>query len=295
MPRGRKKVTLSPSKSELLIPTYNALNELGGTASNKDICNKVISDLALPDEAVDEMHTNSNSQTELEYKLAWCRTYLKKYGVIRDIKRGIWSIQPEYVGGLSEDPKKIIAVAKGLISIDDHKPTPEESLDDDGDVKDDAQIPEENQPWRQHLLNVLLNMDPFAFERLAKRILYVSGFTEVSVTKKTGDGGIDGTGRFPVNDFFSFNIAFQCKRYAGQVSASNIQAFRGALPKNIEKGVIITTGRFTQPAIREASDSAKMQIDLIDGDKLIDLLANNNIGVTPKTIYEVDENYFNML
>ncbi len=71
------------------------MKELGGTASNNDICNRVIVDLKISDEAVDEMYTNSTSQTELEYKLVWCRTYLKKYGVLTDIKRGILSIQPE--------------------------------------------------------------------------------------------------------------------------------------------------------------------------------------------------------
>ena len=293
MGKNRKKTTLSPSKTELIYPTYNALKNLGGTASNRDICNRVITDLCLSDEVVDEMHTNSTTQTELEYKLAWCRTYLKKYGVITDIKRGVWTILPQYIEGLSVEPKRIVSVAKGLITLEDEENSENsDNSEDETNVEDDAQIPYENQPWRQRVMNVLLKMDPFAFERLAKRILYVSGFTEVKVTKQTGDGGIDGTGKLSMNGIFTFNVAFQCKRFKGQVSAPVVQAFRGALAHNIEKGVIITTGNFTSQAIREAADPSKMQIDLIDGNQLIDILAKYELGLSPKTVYEVDEDYF---
>ena len=285
----KMKKTISPTKTELVIPTYDALNDLGGTASNKEICKKVIKNLKLPASMTNEMHKNSTSQTELEYKLAWCRTYLKKYGVIENIKRGIWSIQPQYLKGLTDDPKTIIAVAKGLINIDDAKTDYEET---DDEVEDDAQIPEENQPWRRRLLEVLLKMDPIAFERLAKRLLYECGFTEVNVTKKTRDGGIDGTGKLILNEIFSINIAFQCKRFKNQVSSKDVTTFRGSLPENIEKGILITTGRFTGPAIKEAEEKSKMKIDLIDGEKLIDILAKHELGVTPKTVYEVDEKFF---
>lgn len=112
------------------------------------------------------------------------------------------------------------------------------------------------------------------------------------VTKKSGDGGIDGTGKLKINGIFSFNVAFQCKRYSGVVGASFVRDFRGSLTTDIEKGVLITTGTFSKSAKEEASNPGKQQIDLIDGEELIDKIAEYGIGVREVKTYEVDEDFF---
>lgn len=155
-----------------------------------------------------------------------------------------------------------------------------------------VEIPEEVRPWRKKLYNVLVNMDPFAFERLTQRLLRECGFDDVKVTKKTGDGGIDGTGKLKINGIFSFNIAFQCKRYQGTVGSSEIRDFRGSLTTDIEKGVFITTGSFSKQAIEEASNPGKQQIDLINGEDFISKLAELGIGVKEIKDYEIDEEFF---
>ena len=94
---------------------------------------------------------------------------------------------------------------------------------------------------------------------------------------------------------FSFNVAFQCKRYKGQVGASAIRDFRGSLGTNIEKGVLITTGAFTKAAKEEASSEGKRLIDLMDGEELINKLAEYGIGLNEVKSYEVDEDFFNSL
>lgn len=142
------------------------------------------------------------------------------------------------------------------------------------------------------MAEILYNMNPFAFERLAQLLLRECGFTQVVVTKKTGDGGIDGTGKLRINGIFSFNVAFQCKRYSGSVSAGDIRDFRGSLTTDIEKGVFITTGRFTRAAKEEASNAGKQQIDLIDGDEFINKLIEYRIGVQEKTVFEVIPEFF---
>lgn len=147
-------------------------------------------------------------------------------------------------------------------------------------------------PWRQHLSEVLQNMNPYGFERLAQRVLRESGFTQVEVTKKSGDGGIDGIGKLKINGIFSFNVGFQCKRYKGAVSAGDIRDFRGSLTTNIEKGVFITTGTFTKAAKEEASNPGKQQIDLIDGDEFINKIAQYGIGVKEVITYEIDDEFF---
>ena len=151
---------------------------------------------------------------------------------------------------------------------------------------------EERRPWRDSLSEILHSMDPFAFEVLAQRLLRECGFLDVHVTKKSGDGGIDGTGKLRLNGIFSFNVAFQCKRYKGQVGAAEIRDFRGSLDNNIEKGVLITTGSFSKAAREEASAPGKKQIDLMDGNDFMDKLAEYSIGLTPRTEYDIDEEYF---
>ena len=138
-------------------------------------------------------------------------------------------------------------------------------------------------------------MDPYAFERLTQRLLRECGFDDVHVTKKSGDGGIDGTGKLRINGIFSFNIAFQCKRYQGSVGAAEIRDFRGSLTTDIEKGVFITTGSFSKPAKEEASNPGKQQIDLIDGEEFMTKLAEYGIGVREIKDYEIDEEYFSKI
>ena len=127
--------------------------------------------------------------------------------------------------------------------------------------------------WKERLLVVLKNMDAYAFERLSQRLLRECGFTDVKVTKRSGDGGIDGTGKLKINGIFSFSVAFQCKCYNGTVGAPQIRDFRGSLDSNIEKGVLITTGVFSQEARKEANASGKKQIDLMDGNTFMEKLA----------------------
>ena len=135
-------------------------------------------------------------------------------------------------------------------------------------------------------------MDPYGFERLAQRVLRECGFSQVEVTKKSGDGGIDGTGKLKINGIFSFNVAFQCKRYSGLVGAPAIRDFRGSLTTNIEKGVLITTGSFSKAAREEAASPGKQQIDLVDGEDFINMIAEYGIGVKEVKTYEIDENFF---
>ena len=149
--------------------------------------------------------------------------------------------------------------------------------------------------WKEQITNILYNLDPYAFEKLAQRLLRECGFSDVEVTKKSGDGGIDGTGKLRINGIFSFNVAFQCKRYKGQVGSPQIRDFRGSLGTNIEKGVLITTGTFTREAKEEASSEGKRLIDLMDGEELIKKLAEYGIGLNEVKSYEVDEEFFNTL
>ncbi len=141
--------------------------------------------------------------------------------------------------------------------------------------------------WRDELLAVLQAMPPDAFERLSQRLLRESGFINVDVKGKSGDGGIDGMGVLRVN-LLSFQVLFQCKRYKGTVPAKDVRDFRGAMSGRTDKGLFITTGRFTPDARREAAREGAHPIDLLDGEQLCDLLKQLKIGVLTKTVEEVE-------
>ncbi|MCD7726322.1 MAG: restriction endonuclease [Clostridiales bacterium] len=291
---ARKKKILSPTYYELIEPVFKALVELDGSGSNDEICETIIRMLQLPDNVVDEPHKGAASQrTELEYQLAWARTYLKKYGAISNSSRGVWMITPEFADKKEIDAKAVIKFWTDRRKNDNNKEgsLPPE-LEDDNPENDGMEVPEELEPWRTELAETLHTMNPFAFERLAQLLLRECGFSQVIVTKKTGDGGIDGTGKLRINGIFSFNVAFQCKRYSGSVSAGDIRDFRGSLTTDIEKGVFITTGTFTRAAKEEASNAGKQQIDLMDGEEFINKLLEYHLGVREKTIYEVDKEFF---
>ncbi len=97
---------MSPTYTELIIPTYDALKQLGGSGTNNEIYERVIVDLNLSDEVLDEPHLGSLNQSEVEYQLAWARTYLKNYGIIVNSARSVWSITSEYASELTVSAKK---------------------------------------------------------------------------------------------------------------------------------------------------------------------------------------------
>lgn len=272
-----------PGYQFFIKPTIDALYQLGGSGANSEIYKKVIKNTNLSEDVIDEMH--SFTMTEVEYKLMWARTYLKNYGAVENSKQGVWVLTA-----------KGAALAK-LADLD-VKEIVRFTNNKNGATKNngsESDTPTEPKGWREQITDILLSMSPYAFEKLAQRLLRECGFSDVEVTKKSGDGGIDGTGKLRINGIFSFNVAFQCKRYKGAVGAPEIRDFRGSLSTNIEKGVLITTGSFTRAALAEASSEGKRLIDLMDGEELLNKLAEYGIGLNEVKSYEVDMDFFNSL
>lgn len=175
-----------PKYHELMNPLLQALHELGGSGSIEEIAQKVDELTDLPEDLLNVPHNpEKSSQTELEYRLAWARTYLKKYGLLENSKRVIWLIVPEKRDGKSVDPQEVVKIVRAEHKKQKQATDRQSSPEDDSDIE----IPEETQSWRSMLHHVLINdMSPDAFERLAKRILRESGFVQVEVTGRTGDG-----------------------------------------------------------------------------------------------------------
>jgi restriction system protein len=276
-----------PPYSDLLWPALVAVRRLGGTGRLEEINEAVIEAEAFSAEQLTVIHKDGPS-SEVEYRLAWARTYLKGMGLLANPSRGRWTIteagrsatepeiEPLRVGYL----KKLAEARRGKT-----KAAKEAGADPELDTVAGS---DETDGWREELLSVLLAMDPTGFEHLARRLLRAAGFINTSVTGGAGDGGIDGVGVYRLS-LVSFPVYFQCKRYKGTVGPEKVRDFRGAMQGRGDKGLLITTGNFTAEATKEATRDGAPPIDLIDGERLCDLLKEHGLGVetTQRTIEDV--------
>jgi len=278
----KRSASSVPTFDSMLIPTIQALQALGGSGTIEEIYEQVVQLLNLPDQVLEIIH-GSTSQSEVEYRLAWSRTYLKKYGLLENSARGVWSLVSTSINPDDLDAREIV---KAVRDIDKKKSIASEPLDEPSEAIETS----DELAWQQQLHRMLLSLDPNAFERLAQRLLRESGFIQVQVTGKSGDGGIDGVGIARINGFLSFHVLFQCKRYQGSVTASQIRDFRGAMQGRTDKGLLITTGTFTRDAIKEATRDGAPPIDLIDGEQLVQRLKELGLGVKITMIESVEVN-----
>ena len=224
---GNKSTSAVPAYNEMMHELFQAMHELGGSGTIAEIDDQTIEILNLPTEIQEIMHGDS-SKTEVEYRLAWTRSYMKKVGILENSSRGVWSLTAKGRELEEIDPDEIVRQVQKMTAL--KKKNASTANFEDGDPENDGvDTPEEIQSWREKLKNVLLNLKPDSFERLTQRLLRESGFTQVKVTGKTGDGGIDGTGIVKLNGIISFHMLFQCKRYTGSVAAREIRDFRGAM------------------------------------------------------------------
>ncbi len=285
-----KKNLEVPAYNDMMSELFQAMKDLGGSGTVREIDDKTIEILDLAPEVQEIMHGNS-SKTEVEYRLAWTRTYMKKVGILENSSRGVWSLTAKGRELSAINPEEIIQKIREMTFLKT-KDLSMINLDDDNLENDGVDTPDEIQSWREKLKNVLLNLSPDAFERLTQRLLRESGFTHVKVTGKTGDGGIDGMGIVKLNGIVSFHMLFQCKRYTGSVSAGEIRDFRGAMQGRADKGLFITTGKFSTSAVEEANRPGAAPIDLVDGDELVEKLRELQLGIAPVNDYVIDEGWF---
>jgi len=278
-----------PDLSQMMLATITALKVIGGSASIQELDEKVIELEGVPEEEQAYMMPDDH-RPKINYFLAWCRTYLKRGNALENSSRGVWALTKlgEKINSADETAAIIAQVKeeeKQRVKAKRDKSTKSEnnvqsSAVNEIEVKTD---------WEETLLSVLRNIDPSAFERLSQRLLREAGFVKVEVRGKTGDGGIDGIGVLRVN-LVSFQVYFQCKRYKGSVGSKEIRDFRGALQGRADKGLFITTGTFTSQASEEATRDGAIAIDLIDGERLCELLKQYDLGVKTTMIEKVDIN-----
>lgn len=281
-----------PTFDELLIPTLQALLDLGGSGTIEEINGKVYEITKISNDVLQIPHGDNGTVSEVDYRLAWSRTYLKKYGLLENSSRGVWALSKSDLNITALDPDEITRTVR-----EQARPTGTKTDNKKQIEKEIEEEIESSENWKQQLLNTLYNISPSAFERLVQRILRESGFFQVEVTGKTGDGGVDGKGIVRISGFLSFHVIFQCKRYRGSVTPDKIRDFRGAMQGRADKGLFITTGTFTREAIKEATRDGAPPIDLIDGELFCDKLKELKLGMETKLTetVEIKNEWFNNL
>ena len=267
-----------------------------------DLENSLGEKLNLSDEEKHHLKPSSKTETLFGNRMRWARFYLKKAGLLVDPRRGYTKIterglevdkkNPDKIDGkyLKQFPEfvefYIRSASKKQENISPNSQTPEDEII--------TGIEHSTNTVKLELLEKMKNMDPFAFEIMNGLLLQAMGYGEATVTKRSGDGGIDG---YVTKDELGFEkIRFQSKRYSETVPIDKIRAFLGTIAQG-KKGIMITTSDYSSGADNALRENQRSSDDIkfIDGDELTELMLKYSIGNKVRDTYrtyELDDESF---
>jgi len=265
----------------------DALREQGGSAAPRDVYEIVARLAKVPDEK--RFAKLGGGGLRFPNQVAWARQYLHWEGLIASPKRGLWMLtESGRTRQLSHDDARQIFLKWVAIHAEARSGAKKQSPSLDA-AEDSASVLGEQ--YREEVLSLLQTVMPEEFERFCADLLRHIGMEHVEVTGGVGDRGIDGQGYLRVGPLVTTKVAFQCKRYAGAVGPKDIREFRGAIGTRAEKGIFFTTGYFTDSARSAAREDISKPIELVDGDRLVELLEEHEFGLRSTKTYEVDQEF----
>lgn len=269
-------------------PILDALRQLGGSGTPSEVINKIAENLNISEKEQTELL--KSGVPRFGNQIAWARNYLKLEGFIDSSKKGVWVLTEagRKVHLSYEDAHKIFL--KWVAIYQESRQKKQQGLSQDETLESLKE--EVDRDYREEVLSILKQLPAAGFENLCQRLLRDYGFDPVIVTGRSGDGGIDGHGVLKINPFVTFKVHFQCKKFNKHVNPSYIREFQGAISGRADKGLIITTGTFSTQAKAEAVRDGAPKIELIDGQKLITLFEELELGLKPKKTYEIDYSFF---
>lgn len=251
------KKTSPPALLRFCITILEILKDSGGSATPSEVIDLVVDKLNIPEREVEKKSKAGYSY--IKHQIYWARFRLLKLGYVDFSRKGVWSL-----------------TEKGLeATLDENDAEKVEDID-----------------HKTELLGVLKALPSDGFDRICQRLLREAGFQQVVVTRKNPDGEIEGHGLLQVNPFLSFYVRFECKRGDGAITLSHIRDFRGTMMGRADKGIIITTGSFTAEARNEARRFGVPPIEIIDGEKLVEIFEQLELGLKTKQIYLIDQKFF---
>jgi len=274
-----------------MLPVLRAVLELGGSGTSREVTEAVIEAQGFSEDMLAVTY-DGREKSILVDRLDWARSYCKLGGVLESPKRGLFLITDlgREIAGLSE-----LEAAERLKEVDHavrkaRTKKPKKGLDpSDGEESDSA--PEEDDSWREVLLARLHQLTPEAFEHFVLYVLRSQGM-ELKRVGGSGDEGVDGIGTAPMTGVLTTTIAVQAKRYepSKTVGRETVALFQSdATAAGAEHGVLVTIGRFSEPA-RQAALNRHPTIDLVDGEKLTELCLDGSIGISLTPM--VNEGFF---
>ena len=271
-------------------PLLDALRDLGDSGRPREVYARIAKNLELPDEVLDE--TLKSGTSRFQNQVAWARQYLVWEGLLDSSKHGTWTLTDRGREAHISDTEAAKIFQK-WVAI--HAEARKKKREREAQIIDEEAVTEDADPKEKlSLIATLRALTPLGFEKVCRELLRESGFENVEITGGSADGGIDGYGTLEINPFVSFKVLFQCKRYAegNHVSRAQVGDFRNAMLGRAEKGIIITTSSFSNAAVQEANRDGAPQIELVDGEKLVEMFQRVELGVIRRTVFDVDPAYF---
>lgn len=250
-----------PRQKEIEVPLLQVLVELGGQATAKEVYPLVTEKFpTIRDEDLAE--TLQSGGSKWTNRIQWVRQKLVEKGEMGSPARGVWRI--------TDKGRRRLAAADAAEARE--APTFLELYE------------EYEASFRSQMLDRLQSLSPREFEQFARKLLVTYGFVDVKVTQVSSDGGIDGYGRLRLG-LATMNVAFQCKRWQGNVGRPEVDKFRGAIQGEFEQGVFFTTSDFT-PRARDASlKPGAVPVILLNGESIVDLMIEKGLGVERVPLY----------
>lgn len=272
----------------------STLKDLGNSGTPPEVRELIAKSLQLSDEELDKQLNSGTSR--FDNQIAWAKFYLAKAGYIDASKRGVWSLTEKGLNANITNKEALKIFQEVHKQFKNKTPSTEENLTqaiEETMAPDDTSLTT-SRDYRTELLDIIRSLPPAGFEKLCQRLLRESGFQQVEVTGRSGDGGIDGKGLLQINPLLSMQVVFQSKRYQAStaVTVSQIRDLRGAMAGRTDKGIFITTSTFTADARKEALREGVPPIELVDAQKLVTMFEELELGLTPKTVYDVDRKFF---
>lgn len=276
-------------------PVIDGLRDLGSSARPREVYAWIAERHTIPKEEIEGI--NKGGQSKFENKVAWARFYLAKAGMIDTEQRGIWVLTEKgRKTVLSHDDAyalfKSIHAGFQFDAGETGEMATEKTVDETESSVPDEKIFLNQDAIQEELVRILRGLTPKGFEELSARLLRHIGFENLKVTGQTGDHGIDGEGFLLINRFVRIKVMFQCKRYSGRVEVKEIRDFRGAIQGRAESGIFLTTGTFTKIAREEAARENTTAIELVDIDRLLELLIEEGLGVRETKALTIDHGFF---
>ena len=257
---ARKRKREGPNFVRYFGPVLQAIRAHDASARPKEVYDWIIENVGVSEEELAK--TNKNGQSNFENKVAFARFYLSKAGYIDGSTRGVWALTEKGRDAHIDDRTALEVFDEVQSRWSRRRRT---STNDDLDLApaEDAPIASEEdfdgeylnlEQAQEQLAEALRKMSPKGFEEFCARIFRTLGFENVVIRGGSGDGGIDGLGELLVNRFLRTRVAFQCKKYqdGSPVTPERIRDFRGAIAGRVDRGIFLTTSRFTKAASDEA-------------------------------------------